>query len=139
MMSIYIIIVTTYRVYKKLLKSKCMKSTFPKFPSLKKKTWHFALESCCIVPDLNPGLQFLMLQFNIFYCLCTLKLSFGSSQTLVLSVSAGRAEKNNLVWFSHRSAGERSAPLNPQLWHSDYVGTVPSRTPPTSVPRALGV
>lgn len=30
------------------------------------------------------------------------------------------------LWFSHRSAGERSGPRHPALWHSDYVGTDPS-------------
>lgn len=42
-------------------------------------------------------------------------------------------------WFSHRSAGERSGPQHPALWHSDYVGTNPSWAAPTPFPRATGV
>lgn len=39
------------------------------------------------------------------------------------------------LWFSHRSAGERSGPQHPALWHSDYVGTDPSwATPPLLFP-----
>ena len=37
--------------------------------------------------------------------------------------------------FSHRSAGERSGPQHPALWHSDYVGTGPKpNTPPPLFP-----